>query len=88
MRHGESQFNNAGIFTGWCDIGVTRRGIVEAIEAGEVLYSHRLHFRKAYTSLLTRSIVTAQRALETAGIAYTPIQMDWYVKRAVTFGVL
>ena len=78
MRHGESQFNNAGIFTGWCDIGVTRRGIVEAIEAGEVMYSQRLLFRKAYTSLLTRSIVTAQRALETAGIAYTPIQMDWY----------
>jgi hypothetical protein len=80
MRHGESEFNNANIFTGWCDIGLTRRGICEAIEAGQVFYSHRMNFRKCYSSLLARSIVTAQRALETAGISYTPIHMDWYVQ--------
>jgi 2,3-bisphosphoglycerate-dependent phosphoglycerate mutase len=77
MRHAESEFNNANIFTGWCDVALTRRGVVEAIEAGQVFYSHRMHFRKCYSSLLTRSIVTAQRALETAGLAYTPMHMDW-----------
>lgn len=77
MRHGESEFNNANIFTGWCDVALTRRGVVEAIEAGQVLHSHRLGFRRCYTSLLTRSIVTAQRALEAAGAAYTPLHMDW-----------
>ncbi|GKZ00674.1 hypothetical protein MPSEU_001019500 [Mayamaea pseudoterrestris] len=79
MRHGESEFNNANIFTGWCDIGLTRRGVCEAIEAGQVLYSHRMTFDKCYSSLLTRSIVTAQRALEAAGISYTPIHMDWRI---------
>lgn len=77
MRHGESEFNNANIFTGWCDVALTPRGVVEAVEAGQVFLSHGLHFRKCYVSLLTRSIVTAQRTLEAAGVAYTPLQYDW-----------
>lgn len=77
MRHGESEFNNANIFTGWCDVALTPRGVVEAVEAGQVFLSHSLHFRKCYVSLLTRSIVTAQRCLEAAGIAYTPLHYDW-----------
>ena len=77
MRHGESEFNNANIFTGWCDVALTQRGIVEAMEAGEVFRSHELQFQGCYVSLLTRAIVTAQRALEAAGVAYTPLHMDW-----------
>jgi 2,3-bisphosphoglycerate-dependent phosphoglycerate mutase len=77
MRHGESEFNNANVFTGWCDVALTPRGIVEAVEAGQVFVSHGLHFAKCYCSLLTRSIVTAQRSLETAGLAYTPMIYDW-----------
>jgi len=77
MRHGESEFNNANVFTGWCDVALTPRGIVEAMEAGQVFASHNLHFRKCYSSLLTRSIVTAQRSLEAAGVSFTSIQYDW-----------
>ncbi len=77
MRHGESEFNNANVFTGWCDVALTPRGVVEAVEAGQVFLSHNLHFRKCYVSLLTRSIVTAQRCLEAAGVAYTPLEYDW-----------
>lgn len=77
MRHGESEFNNANVFTGWCDVALTPRGIVEACEAGQVFASHQLHFRRCYSSLLTRSIVTAQRSLEAAGVSFTPIQYDW-----------
>jgi 2,3-bisphosphoglycerate-dependent phosphoglycerate mutase len=77
MRHGESEFNNANIFTGWCDVALTQRGVVESIEAGQVFASHELTFRKCYSSLLTRAIVTAQRSLEAGGISYTPLQYDW-----------
>jgi 2,3-bisphosphoglycerate-dependent phosphoglycerate mutase len=77
MRHGESEFNNANVFTGWCDVALTQRGVVEAIEAGQVFASHQLTFRKCYSSLLTRAIVTAQRSLEAAGVSYTPLQYDW-----------
>jgi 2,3-bisphosphoglycerate-dependent phosphoglycerate mutase len=77
MRHGESEFNNANVFTGWCDIALTARGVVEAVEAGQVFASHKIHFRKCHSSVLTRAIVTAQRALEAAGVAHTPLQYDW-----------
>jgi 2,3-bisphosphoglycerate-dependent phosphoglycerate mutase len=77
MRHGESEFNNANIFTGWCDVALTPRGRVEASEAGEVFRSHLLTFRHCYCSMLTRSIVTAHRALEAGGVSYTPISYDW-----------
>jgi 2,3-bisphosphoglycerate-dependent phosphoglycerate mutase len=77
MRHGESAFNNANIFTGWCDVALTKRGEVEAVEAGEVFLSHSLNFRKCYSSLLSRSIVTAHKALDAGGIAYTPMSYDW-----------
>ena len=77
LRHGESEFNNANIFTGWCDVALTPRGVVESVEAGQVFASHDLTFQKCYCSLLTRSIVTAHRALEAAGIAYTPTVSDW-----------
>lgn len=62
-----------------CDVALTQRGVVEAVEAGQVFASHGLTFRKCYTSMLTRSIVTAQRALEAAGVAYTPIVYDWRI---------
>jgi 2,3-bisphosphoglycerate-dependent phosphoglycerate mutase len=52
-------------------------GVVEAVEAGQVFRSHELTFRKCYASLLSRSIVTAHRSLEAAGISYTPIEYDW-----------
>ena len=77
MRHGESAFNNANIFTGWCDVALTQRGVVEAVEAGEVFLSQNLHFRKCYVSLLSRSIVTAHRALDAGGVAYTPLDYDY-----------
>jgi 2,3-bisphosphoglycerate-dependent phosphoglycerate mutase len=77
MRHGESEFNNANVFTGWCDVALTQRGVVEAVEAGQVFASHGLVFRKVYASVLTRSIVTAHRSLEAAGVSYTPITYDW-----------
>lgn len=77
MRHGESEFNNANIFTGWCDVALTPRGRVEAYEAGEVFLSHHLTFRQCYCSMLTRAIVTAQRALQAGDVSYTPISYDW-----------
>ena len=77
MRHGESAFNNGNIFTGWCDVAVTPRGIVEAVEAGEVFRSHHIIFRNCYVSLLTRSIITAQRSLEAAGCSFVPLRFDW-----------
>jgi 2,3-bisphosphoglycerate-dependent phosphoglycerate mutase len=58
-------------------VALTQRGVVEAVEAGQVFLSHNLNFRKCHVSLLTRSIVTAHRSLEAAGVSYTPLEYDW-----------
>ncbi|GMH66637.1 hypothetical protein TL16_g04476 [Triparma laevis f. inornata] len=77
MRHGESEFNTANIFTGWCDVALTPRGVVEATEAGQVFLSCGLRFRKCYTSVLSRSISTAFRSLESAGVGWVDMVKDW-----------
>lgn len=65
-------------YAAWCyDTGLTKRGKVEAEEAGQVFASHGLTFRKCYASLLTRAIVTAHRSLEAGGLSYTPLHYDW-----------
>ena len=35
VRHGESEWNKLGLWTGWTDIGLSKKGIEEAKEAGE-----------------------------------------------------
>ena len=77
MRHGESEFNTANIFTGWCDVALTPRGVVEADEAGKVFLSNNLKFRVCHTSLLSRSISTAWRSLESAGVGWVDVIKDW-----------
>ena len=74
---GSIRYVSSAIPTGWCDVALTPRGRVEAYEAGEVFLSHHLTFRQCYCSMLTRSIVTAHRALEAGGVSYTPISYDW-----------
>eukprot|EP00518_Triparma_eleuthera_P020288 CAMPEP_0197552462 /NCGR_PEP_ID=MMETSP1320-20131121/5934_1 /TAXON_ID=91990 /ORGANISM="Bolidomonas sp., Strain RCC2347" /LENGTH=326 /DNA_ID=CAMNT_0043113041 /DNA_START=203 /DNA_END=1183 /DNA_ORIENTATION=- len=77
MRHGESEFNTANIFTGWCDVALTPRGVVEATEAGQVFLSNNIRFSCCYTSVLSRSISTAFRALESAGVGWVDMVKDW-----------
>ena len=35
MRHGQSMWNSAGLFTGWVDVPLTNQGIEEAIDGGK-----------------------------------------------------
>ena len=37
VRHGQSQWNLENRFTGWWDVDLTEKGIVEAIAAGVLL---------------------------------------------------
>ena len=37
LRHGESVWNEQGLFTGWVDVGLSERGTQEAVHAGELL---------------------------------------------------
>ncbi len=58
LRHGESTWNKENRFTGWTDVDLTARGVVEAREAGRLLKESGYVFDVAYTSVLKRAIRT------------------------------
>lgn len=59
VRHGQSEWNEKNLFTGWKDPGLTEKGVNEAISAGKRLAEEGFLFDLAYTSDLSR----AQRTL-------------------------
>jgi 2,3-bisphosphoglycerate-dependent phosphoglycerate mutase len=77
LRHGNSEWNQKNLFTGWVDVRLTEQGIGEAKRAGELLAESGLHPDILYTSLLTRAIQTANLALDVADRAWIPVKRDW-----------
>ncbi len=44
LRHGESTWNQENRFTGWTDVGLTEKGMAEAIAAGQLLKKEGYEF--------------------------------------------
>ena len=61
IRHGESETNLKGQWTGWIDVSLTEKGKSDAKAAGE--YLKNVTFQKIYTSDLKRARQTAEAAL-------------------------
>ena len=57
-RHGETDWNTAGILQGWLDVPINERGRVQARELARALAASG--FSCVYTSPLKRSLETAQ----------------------------
>mgnify|MGYP005841901931 CR=1 FL=1 len=66
VRHGQSEWNEKNLFTGWRDVDLTNKGRQEASEAGELLKGAGYGFDIAFTSAL-------KRAQETNSIILTKI---------------
>jgi broad specificity phosphatase PhoE len=62
IRHGESENNLKGLWTGWYDAPLTDKGILDAKKVGE--YLSGISFDKIYSSDLTRAVLTAHNAIE------------------------
>ncbi|MBO1859119.1 2,3-bisphosphoglycerate-dependent phosphoglycerate mutase [Burkholderia cenocepacia] len=77
VRHGESEWNRDGRFTGWTDIDLTAEGERQAREAGQMLARAHRQFDLAYTSVLKRSIRTLWLMLEELDQAWIPVVHDW-----------
>jgi 2,3-bisphosphoglycerate-dependent phosphoglycerate mutase len=77
LRHGESEWNAKGLFTGWVDVGLAAKGTQEAADAGRMLVDAGLRPDVLHTSVLTRAIQTANVALETAGLSWLPVRRSW-----------
>ena len=55
VRHGESTWNDEGLFTGWYDCPLSVKGRLEAFQSGELLKAEGFGFDLAYTSMLKRT---------------------------------
>jgi 2,3-bisphosphoglycerate-dependent phosphoglycerate mutase len=77
LRHGESEWNAKGLFTGWVDVGLAEKGRQEAAAAGRMLVDAGIRPDVVHTSVLTRAISTANGALEAAGLSWLPVRRSW-----------
>ncbi|GAB5900547.1 phosphoglyceromutase [Mycolicibacterium mageritense] len=77
LRHGESDWNQKNLFTGWVDVDLTDKGRAEAIRGGELLAEQGVLPDVVYTSLLRRAINTANLALDKADRHWIPVHRDW-----------
>ena len=60
VRHGQSEWNEKNLFTGWKDPGLTQKGVEEAKKAGHQLNKLGLNFDIMHTSALIRAQLTGQ----------------------------
>lgn len=77
IRHGESQWNRENRFTGWYDVGLSEKGVEEAIEAGRTLKQEGYAFDVAFTSTLKRAIKTLWLVLEEMDSMWIPVHCSW-----------
>ncbi len=77
LRHGNSDWNQKNLFTGWVDVRLSELGEKEAKRAGELIAESGIVPDVLYTSLLTRAIQTADIALLEADLAWLPVKRDW-----------
>ncbi len=65
-RHGESEWNLLGKWTGWTDVGLTEKGWADSVRMGSLIKNIR--FDEAYTSALKRTHQTLDALLEGRGM--------------------
>lgn len=74
VRHGLSEYNKKGLWTGWTDIPLAPEGIDEAIKTGEELKD--ITFDYCYSSPLLRARQTLNEIKKKLGIEHIPTIED------------
>jgi 2,3-bisphosphoglycerate-dependent phosphoglycerate mutase len=77
LRHGQSEWNAANLFTGWWDADLTDLGATEAVRGGALLAERQVLPDIVHTSVQTRAIRTADLALHAAGRSWIPVRRHW-----------
>ena len=77
LRHGNSDWNQKNLFTGWVDVRLSDQGVTEAKRAGELLAASGLKADIVFTSVLSRAIQTADLALDVADRLWIPVKRSW-----------
>jgi 2,3-bisphosphoglycerate-dependent phosphoglycerate mutase len=77
LRHGESTWNQENRFTGWTDVDLSPKGLMEAREAGKLLRQEGYEFDRVFTSVLKRAIRTMWIALDELDQMWLPVDRAW-----------
>ena len=77
LRHGESIWNAKNLFTGWVDVELSEKGLLEAARGGQLLKEANLLPDVLHTSLLKRAIDTADIALKNCGRTGIATKRSW-----------
>ena len=73
VRHGQSEWNEQNLFTGWKDPGLTELGIKEAKNAGSLISDKDIQFDEMFTSMLVRAQDTGAIILDSINQQNIPI---------------
>ena len=76
VRHGQSEWNEKNLFTGWKDPKLTPKGVHEAVRAGNELKEAGYSFDKMFTSDLFRAQDTGRIILEQMDIPSIEVIKD------------
>jgi 2,3-bisphosphoglycerate-dependent phosphoglycerate mutase len=77
LRHGESAWNAADVFTGWIDVGLSERGRQQSQQAGQFLAARGYFPDVVHTSVQRRAIQSADLALVPCGRSWVPVRRSW-----------
>ena len=77
LRHGQSEWNEKNLFTGWVDVPLTAKGMEEASRGGQMLKDREILPDVVHTSLQRRAINTANLALDSADRHWIPVKRSW-----------
>ena len=64
VRHGQSVWNAENRFTGWVDVDLSEKGILEAQKSGQLIKNLNINIDVSYTSFLKRAIKTLTSILQ------------------------
>jgi 2,3-bisphosphoglycerate-dependent phosphoglycerate mutase len=77
LRHGESEWNQKNLYSGWTDVDLSEKGIQEAHTAGKLLREGGYTFDIAFTSVLKRAIRTLWITLDEMDLMWIPVINSW-----------
>jgi 2,3-bisphosphoglycerate-dependent phosphoglycerate mutase len=77
LRHGQSEWNLSGQFTGWVDVDLTALGRDEARIGGRQLRDAGIKPDILHTSVQVRAIRTAEVALDELQRKWIPVRRSW-----------
>lgn len=87
LRHGQSTWNEASLFTGWADVELTTLGKNEAAAAATQMWKEGITIDVAYSSRLKRAMQTLDIVLTITGQEDVPINRCWRLNERMYGGL-